>query len=151
MLDTLTQFSNACVKPTKFFKGIVEFVGFIVTAVGAKTDPEKVKTIQEYTEPKNLFSLTSFLGLASYYRSFVKDFASIGKARQLTSILKGENGSVSKHMSKKVAIEFDESQRSAFKHLRNILSSEEVILRYPDFKLPFDLTTDASASGIGAV
>jgi len=44
-------------------------------------------------------------------------------------------------MSKKIAIEFDESQRSAFKHLRNILSSEEVILSYPDFKLPFDLTT----------
>jgi len=32
----------------------------------------------------------------------------------------------------KVAIEFDESQRSAFEHLRNILSSEEVILGYPD-------------------
>jgi len=54
-------------------------------------------------------------------------------------------------MSKKVAIEFVESQRSAFEHLRNILSNGEVILRYPDFKLPFDLTTDASASGIGAV
>jgi len=54
-------------------------------------------------------------------------------------------------MSKKVAIEFDKSQRSAFEHLRNILSSEEVLLRYPDFKLPFDWTKDASASGIGAV
>jgi len=30
------------------------------------------------------------------------------------------------------SIEFDESQRSAFEHLRNILSSEEVILGYPD-------------------
>jgi len=51
----------------------MEFLGFIVTADGAKTDPEKVKTIQEYTEPKNLFSLRSFLGLARYYRSFVKE------------------------------------------------------------------------------
>jgi len=127
---------------TKFFKASVAFLGFIVTADEAQTDPEKVKTIQEYTEPKNLFSLRSFLGLASYYRSLVKDFASI--ARPFTSIFKGENGSVSKHMSKKVAIEFDESQRSAFEDLRNILSSEEVILRYPDFKLTFDLTTDAS-------
>jgi len=106
-------------------------------------------SVQEYTEPKHLFSLRSFLGLASYYRSFVKDFATI--ARPLTSILKGENGTVNKHMSKKVAIEFDETQRKAFKRLRDILSSEDMILTYPDFKLPFDLTTDASASGIGAV
>jgi len=49
---------------TKFFKGSGEFLGFIVTADGAKTDPEKVKTMQEYTEPKNLFSLRSFLGLS---------------------------------------------------------------------------------------
>jgi len=84
---------------TKFFVGSGKFLSFIVTADGAKADPEKVKTIQEYTEPKNLFSLRSFLKLASYYRSFVKDFASI--ARPLTSILKGENGSVSKNMFKK--------------------------------------------------
>jgi len=83
---------------TKFFKESVEFLGFIVTSNGAKTDPEKVKTIQEYTEPKNLFSLRSFLGLAIYYRSFVKDFATI--ARPLNSILKGEIGTVNKHVKK---------------------------------------------------
>ena len=127
----------------------VEYLGFIVTRDGAKTDPEKVKAIQEYVEPANLYSLRSFLGLASYYRAFVKDFASI--ARPLTNILKGENGSVSKHMSRKISIEFDDTQRDAFERLRNILASEDVILMYPDFKKPFDLTTDASASGIGAM
>jgi len=54
-------------------------------------------------------------------------------------------------MSKKVAVRFDATQRNPFDHLRNILASEDVILTYPDFKLPFDLTTDNSASGIGAV
>ncbi|KAH8338725.1 hypothetical protein KR074_003729 [Drosophila pseudoananassae] len=134
---------------TKFFKESVEFLGFIVTRGGTKTDPEKVRAIKEFPEPKNLFSLRSFLGMASYYRIFVKNFASI--ARPLTAILKGENGTVSKNMSRKVAVKFNETQRNAFDHLRNILASEDVILSYPDFKLPFDLTTDASASGIGAV
>ena len=35
--------------------------------------------------------------------------------------------------------------------MRNILASEDIILMYPDFKQPFDLTTDASMDGIGAV
>jgi len=121
----------------------------IVTRGGTKTGCEKVRAIQEFPEPKTLFCLRSFHGLASYYRSFVKNFASI--ARPLTHILKGQNGTVSKNMSKKVPITFDETQRNAFDHLRNILASEDVILTYPDFKLPIDLTTDASASGIGAV
>jgi len=54
-------------------------------------------------------------------------------------------------MSKKICVEFNETQRSAFLRLRNILTSEDVILKYPDFQKPFSLTTDASASGIGAV
>lgn len=134
---------------TNFFKESVEYLGFIVTRGGAKTDPEKVRAIAEYIEPKNLFALRSFLGLASYYRCFVRDFAQI--ARPLTNMLKGENGSVSKHMSRKITINFNDTQREAFDRLRKILASEDVILMYPDFKKTFDLTTDASASGIGAV
>uniref|UniRef100_A0A0A1WWW7 RNA-directed DNA polymerase n=1 Tax=Zeugodacus cucurbitae TaxID=28588 RepID=A0A0A1WWW7_ZEUCU len=134
---------------THFFKTSVEHLGFIEPRDGAKTDPAKVKAVQEYPELKDLFSLRSFLGLASYYRCFIKDFASI--ARPLTEILKGENGLVSKHKSRRVLIDFSEAQRNAFERLRNILASEDVILMYPDFKKPFDLTTDASANGIGAV
>lgn len=105
----------------------------MVTRGGAKTDPEKVRTIQEHVEPTNLYSLRSFLGLASYYRVFVKDFASI--ARPLTNILKGKNGTVGKHMSRKLEVTFDTEQRDAFNRLRNILASEDVMLMYPDFRL----------------
>ncbi|KAH8280005.1 hypothetical protein KR054_004873 [Drosophila jambulina] len=48
-------------------------------------------------------------------------------------------------------LEFSETQQQAFQKLRNILASEDVMLRYPDYKKAFDLTTDASAHGIGAV
>jgi len=43
---------------TKFFKESVEYIGFELTNEGTKTDPEKVKAIQEYADPKNLFALT---------------------------------------------------------------------------------------------
>lgn len=134
---------------SQFFKHSVEYLGFIVTSNGARTDPEKVKAIQNYVEPESLFAVRSFLGLASYYRCFIKDFAAI--AKPLSDILKGENGSVSKYRSKRVQVKLNENQRHAFERLRNILASENVMLMYPDYKKPFDLTTDASAYGIGAV
>jgi len=42
-------------------------------------------------------------------------------------------------------------QKETFNRLREILASEDVLLSYPDFKTPFDLTTDASGFGLGAV
>ncbi|KAH8265713.1 hypothetical protein KR038_010730 [Drosophila bunnanda] len=134
---------------SRFFKKNVSFLGFIVTNKGATTDPEKTKAIQEFPEPKNVFEVRSFLGLASYYRRFIKDFASI--ARPISEILKGEHGSISRHRSKNIQVQFSEQQRLAFHKLRNILALEDVILSYPDYKKAFDLTTDASAHGIGAV
>lgn len=48
-----------------FFKSSVEYLGFIVTKDGTRTDPEKVRALQEYAEPTTLFDIRSFLGLAS--------------------------------------------------------------------------------------
>jgi len=98
----------------------VSFLGFIVTNNGATTDPEKVKAIKEFPEPRSL-------GLASYYQCFIKDFASI--ARSISDILKGENGSVSRHRFRSMQVQFSEAQQRAFEKLRNILASEDVILR----------------------
>jgi len=135
-----------------FFKKSVSFLGFVVTNNGAATDPEKAgqaKAIREFPEPTNVFEVRSFLGLSSYNRCFIKDFASI--ARPISNILKGENGCVSRHRSRNIQVHFSEAQQRAFEKLRNILASEDVILRYPNYKKAFDLTTDVSAYGIGAV
>jgi len=52
---------------------------FIATSNGATTDPEKVKAIKEFPEPKSVFKVRSFLGVANYYRCFIKDFAAIAR------------------------------------------------------------------------
>lgn len=132
-----------------FFRESVEYLGFFVSRNGIRTSPEKVKAILNYETPSTLFNVRSFLGLASYYRCFIKDFASI--AKPLTDILKGENGKISASQSKRVKINFNEEQMQTFRKLKEILASEEVMLLYPDFKKPFDLTTDASSLGLGAV
>lgn len=137
------------VDKSKFFKTETEYLGFIVSRGGIKTCPDKVSTMLNFPTPETLFGLRSFLGLASYYRCFVKDFASI--AKPLTDILKGDNGKVSAYRSKRVKILLNSKQLQAFEKLKHILVSEDVMLAYPDFKKAFDLTTDASNRGLGAV
>lgn len=132
-----------------FFKDSVEFLGFVVSRGGVGTSPDKVNAILNFAEPKSLFDVRSFLGLAGYYRRLIRDFALISKP--LTDILKGENGSVSASRSKKVVVKFNSEQLVLFNKLRNVVASEDVTLLHPDYDKPFDLTTDASSFRIGAV
>jgi len=67
------------------------------------------ETLPSAPDPKNVFEVRSFLGLDSYYRCFIKDFASI--ATPVSDILKGENGTVSRYRSKNLQVQFNEQQR----------------------------------------
>ena len=49
----------------------------------------KVQAIKEWKQPRTITKLQSFLGLANFYRRFVKDFAKI--AAPLIDLLKNEN------------------------------------------------------------
>lgn len=131
-----------------FFKIETEFLGHIIKHNKITVDPEKIATIRDYETPTTLKQLRSFLGLAGYYRKFIKDFAKITKP--LTIHLKSENGLVKANMSNKIKINLDEPAINAFMKIKSLLQ-EKVELYQPDFKKPFDLTTDASNFAIGAV
>jgi len=133
----------------EFLKEELEFLGFIVSKDGLKTNPKKVKAIAHYPVPTNLKELRSFLGLSGYYRRFIRDYAKI--AKPLTNLLRGEEGRISKSQSKKKPITLDENALEAFNKLRNTLVSNEVMLAFPDFEKDFQLTTDASNFALGAV
>lgn len=133
---------------TEFLKTEIEYLGFIISGKGIRADPKKIQAIQNTQEPTNLKELKSFLGLASYYRRFIKDFAKV--AKPLTLLTSGEHAKTSKNQSKKVPIKFNEYQRKAFNDLKNYLISTDILI-FPDFDKPFILTIDASNYALGAV
>ena len=53
----------------------VRFLGHVVSASGVSVDPEKVEAVMSWERPKSIFEIHSFLGLAGYYRRFIKDFS----------------------------------------------------------------------------
>jgi hypothetical protein len=55
----------------------VEYLDYIVEKEGVRVDPKKIEDMQDWTRPKNLNILCSFLGLTSYYRKFVKNYGKI--------------------------------------------------------------------------
>jgi len=120
----------------EFFKQSISFLGHVVGKDGISMEQDKVKAIEEWPIPSTITAVRSFLGLAGYYRRFVKDFSKI--ASPLTDLL--QSG---------VQFYWNEQQQQSFQQLKQAISSAPV-LTVPDTSLPFTVTTDASGFAIGA-
>ena len=59
----------------KFWLTEVRILGHMVSASGVSVDSEKVEAVIGWEISKSLFQIRSFLGLAGYYRRFIKDFS----------------------------------------------------------------------------
>lgn len=58
-----------------FVENKVEYLGHVISSEGVTTDPRKIRAIQEWGVPSTTRQVKGFLGLAGYYRSFIKNFA----------------------------------------------------------------------------
>ena len=87
-----------------------------------------------------------FIGLATYYKRFIKNFATIMKPLHR---LVSETGDNTKR-SRNLRLSWKTQHQEAFDRIKSLLLSE-CILALPDFTRPFLLDSDASNEGIGAV
>jgi hypothetical protein len=116
----------------------VDFLGHRITQEGLKMDDHNVKAILDWEPPKSVPTLRSFLGLASYYRKFIKNFAKI--SAPLTNLLK----------KSAITYEWEEACDEAFEKLKGILV-KALVLKLPDFDKEFEIHSDASDFAIGRV
>ncbi|XP_072076467.1 uncharacterized mitochondrial protein AtMg00860-like [Arachis hypogaea] len=96
----------------------------------------KVQVVMDWPQPTNVKQLRGFLGFTGYYRRFIKGYASL--ASPLTDL------------QKKDAFVWSTEASKAFSQLQQAIYPKPV-LQLPDFDLPFEVETDASGSGLGAV
>lgn len=124
-------------KKCNFAMNSLHFLGHLVTAEGLKPDPKKVEAVAKMELPKNVKELQRFIGMASYYRRFIKDFAKI--ARPLFQLLRNDT-------------EFKICQNvcNAIQELKDRLIKAPVLV-YPDPRAEMVLETDASGYGLGVV
>lgn len=129
----------------EFMREELCYLGHIVGKHGIRVDPAKVAVIQQWPRPHNVQALRSFLGLANYFRRFMRNYAAH------TSPLTGLTGGPA------VWVYNDREDNSwppecerAFQWVKDALASAPTLVP-PDFGKDFTVTVDASGTGIGAV
>lgn len=115
----------------------LEFLGYIVDRNGVKPDPAKIKKVQEYSWLKSISEVHRFMGLASYYRKFIKNFSGIAKSLfELTQ--------------KDIGFNWNEECEKSFTTLKEKLTTA-LILKYPDYKKKFILLTNTLKIALEAI
>ena len=124
-------------KKCRLFQKSVNFLGHIVSPEGVSCDPEKVADVRDWPTPESQTDVRSFLGLASYYRRFIPNFATV--ANPMTKLT-----------GKDEDFRWTLQCQDAFDALKGCLMKAP-ILSYPFETGKYILDTDASGSGVGAV
>ena len=124
-----------------FAQTSTKFLGYLISANGISTDPDKITALSKWSFPKDLTAMRSFLGFTGFYRRFVRNYAQI--AGPLTALTK-------------TTVPYPASPPpaalAAFSALKAALTSAPVLVPAKmGTDATFSLYVDASLDGIGAV
>jgi len=100
-------------------------------------EKEKIDGVLSWLEPKNVKDIRKFLGLANYYRRFIKDFAQVARLMNMLT-------------RKDVKWVWRESQQKVFDELKGVFTIKPVLVA-PDLDKEFRVEADASNYATGGV
>jgi hypothetical protein len=100
-------------------------------------DPSKVQDVLSWNASTSVGDIQSFLGLAGYYRRFIKEFSKISKP--MTELLEKDK-----------KFEWTSACEGSFQELKKRLTTAPILVM-PDMEKPFSIYCDASGQGLGCV
>jgi hypothetical protein len=115
----------------------VAFLGHVISKGDISVDPTKVQDVLSWNAPTRVDDIQSFLGLAGYYRRFIKGFLKISKP--MTKLLK-----------KNKKFKWTPTCEASFQELKKQLTTAPILVM-PDMEKPFSIYYDASGQGLGCV
>nr|GEY62797.1 putative reverse transcriptase domain-containing protein [Tanacetum cinerariifolium] len=121
----------------EFWISRVQFLGHVVDCRGIHVDPTKIESIKDWVSPRTPTKIRQFLGLAGYFRRFIKGFSKIAK-------------SMTKLTQKDVKFDWGDKQDAIFQQIKQKLCSAP-ILALPEGSKDFVVYCDASIQGLGDV
>ena len=145
VLERLEAYGLLLKSPKCFFaKDSVEYLGHIISSEGIHMVPDKVKSVQEWPVPESVTDVRQYLGLAGFYRKFIKSYAKI--TAPMTDLTQKD-----KYDEKSGTLkEWPEAAQQAFEQLK-VAMCEAPVLQIPEpAKGKFHVMCDASTYGLGA-
>ena len=125
------------IKKCKFFMENIDYLGYEISKNGIKPSNIKIIAVKNFKKPENVHEIRQFLGLTSYFRKFVYNFALI--AEPLTRLTR-----------KDVPFKWEAQQEQAFGNLKNELCKRPILSLFST-KFKTEVHTDASAEGLGGI
>lgn len=123
-------------KKCNFNKKQIKFLGHFISPKGMIMDPDKVRALLNFPEPRNRKDLQSFFGFCNFYRKFSINHSSL--LHPLSHLL-----------CKDTPWTFTEQNKVDFQKIKTAFS-HQISLTHPNFNIPFCIQTDASYIGLGA-
>lgn len=124
------------IEKTTLFAKEIKYLGHVMSENGVKPNEENVETVKNFPRPRNVKQVQRFLGMASYFRKFLHQFAT--KAKPLHNLCK-----------KDAVFTWSTDCEQAFETLKRALTTSPV-LAFPNFKNKFYISVDASFYAVGA-